>query len=200
MVTVRAIVVLVSTLLLGAGILSSPIVLPIHRVAAATDTIVLTGFVAAWNNTSHPNPTITVTQGDMVTLQLSSGDGALHRWFVDVDKNGPTPDCPGADFCSNAFSTTTTFTFTVSFAPGTYTYYCSVHPATMLGSFVVNPSSSVGGASLPVNKPQLIAPYLGLAAALAFLATVIVYTTRARRWKNQSGNPLLAHPCSWVRV
>ncbi len=193
MVSLRTTVVLVTATLLGAGILASPSVLPIQRVAAATDTIVLTGFVAAWNSTIHPNPTITVTQGDTVTLQLSSGDGALHRWFVDVDKNGPTPDCPGADFCSNAFSTTTTFTFTVNFAPGTYTYYCSVHPATMLGSFVVSPSS-VGGTSLPVNKPVLIAPYLGLAAALAILGTVIVYTTRARRSKTYSGKSTIPHP------
>lgn len=105
--------------------------------ASSPTTIILVGFTFAWNNTSTPNPTITVTFGQDVTIQLSSGDGVLHRFFVDVDKNGPTPDCPGADVCSTAFPPSTSLTFTVNFAPGTYTYYCSVHPTTMLGKFIV---------------------------------------------------------------
>ena len=115
--------------------------------AASTPSISLIGFFNAWNNTGVPNPTITVTQGDTITIQLSSGDGVVHRFFVDVDRNGITPDCPGADVCSNAFSTSTSLTFTVNFSPGTYTYYCSVHPTTMLGQFVVlqPPFTSGGG-------------------------------------------------------
>ena len=148
----RAVIILVTALLLGGGILASPQISPIHIAAATTDTIVLAGAIAGWNSsTTNPNPTITVTQGDVVNLVLSSSDGALHRWFVDVDKNGATPDCPGADVCSNAFSSPTpmTFTFTVNFAPGTYTYYCSVHPTTMLGQFVVKaPPSPPGSISL----------------------------------------------------
>ena len=113
--------------------------------AASTPSISLIGFISAWNNTSVPNPTITVTQGDTLAIQLSSGDGAVHRFFVDVDKNGMTPDCPGADVCSNLFPPSTTLTFTVSFAPGTYTYYCSVHPTSMRGQFVVLPPPVTGG-------------------------------------------------------
>src|SRR5439155_5829263 len=130
---------------------------------------------------NHANPTITVTQGDGVSLQLSSGDAVLHRWFVDVDKNGPTPDCPRADICSDPFTTSSLLTFTVNFAPGTYTYYCSVHPTTMLGQFVVNPSSSVGGTALRTDRLALIAPYLGLASALVILVAVTAYITHARR-------------------
>jgi plastocyanin len=111
--------------------------IPPKVAATSTPTISLIGFITAWNNTSVPNPTITVTQGDTITIQLSSGDGAVHRFFVDVDNNGPSPDCPGADVCSNVFPPSTILTFTVSFAPGTYTYYCSVHPTSMLGKFVV---------------------------------------------------------------
>jgi len=120
--------------------------------AASTPSISLVGFISAWNNTNVPNPTITVTQGDTLTIQLSSGDGAVHRFFVDVDKNGMTPDCPGADVCSNVFPPSTTLTFTVNFAPGTYTYYCSVHPTTMLGQFVVlQPSITGGGGRHPLE-------------------------------------------------
>ncbi len=173
-------IVVISTLLLATVILGLPNLFSIPRVAAVNRTIILVGYVNAWNFTSTPNPTITVSQGDSVTLQLSSGDAVLHRWFVDVDKNGPTPDCPGADICSNAFSTSSVLTFTVNFSPGTYIYYCSVHPTTMLGQFVVNPSA-VGGTTLPTNRPALVAPYLALALALAILVAVAAYITRVRR-------------------
>jgi plastocyanin len=173
-------IVLFSVLLLAAVIFGLPNLFSLPRVAAINRSIALVGVVNAWNFTTTPNPTITVTQGDGVSLQLSSGDAVLHRWFVDVDKNGPTPDCPGADVCSNAFTTSTVLTFTVTFAPGTYTYYCSVHPTTMLGQFIVNPSS-VGGTTLPTNRPALLAPYLALASALAILVAAAAYITHARR-------------------
>ena len=113
--------------------------------AASTSSVSLIGFISAWNNTSVPNPKITVTQGDTITIQLSSGDGAVHRFFVDVDRNGISPDCPGADVCSNVFPPSTTLTFTVNFAPGTYTYYCSIHPTTMQGRLIVLKSPISGG-------------------------------------------------------
>jgi plastocyanin len=120
--------------------------------AASTPSLSLVGFISAWNSTGVQNPTIAVTQGDTITIQVSSGDGAVHRFFVDVDKNGVTPDCPGADVCSNVFPPSTTLTFTVNFAPGAYTYYCSVHPTTMLGQFVVlQPSITGGGGRHPLE-------------------------------------------------
>src|SRR5467141_5318484 len=145
-------IVVFSTLLLATVVLGLPNLFSIPRVAAVNRTIILVGYVNAWNFTSTPNPTITVSQGDVLTLQLSSGDSVLHRWFVDVDKNGPTPDCPGADVCSGTFTTSTALTFTVNFAPGTYTYYCSVHPTTMLGQFVVlQPPVTGGGGRHPLE-------------------------------------------------
>src|SRR5260370_40553164 len=117
--------------------------------ATSTPSISLIGFISAWNNTSVHNPTISVTQGDTITIQLSSGDGAVHRFFVDVDKNGMTPDCPGADVCSNVFPPSTALTFTDNYEPDTYTTYCSVHPTTMLGQFVVLQPPITGGAGPP---------------------------------------------------
>lgn len=134
------------------SLIATSVNIPPRVNATSTPSISLIGFISAWNNTGVPNPTITVTQGDTVTIQLSSGDGAVHRFFVDVDKNGMIPDCPGADVCSNVFPPSTTLTFTVSFAPGTYTYYCSVHPTTMLGQFVVlQPPIINGGGRRPLQ-------------------------------------------------
>ena len=126
---------------------STAVNIPPRAAASSTPTISLIGFVNAWNfSSSTHNPTITVTQGDTLTIQLSSGDGAPHRFFVDVDRNGPTADCPGADVCSAFFPPSSMFTFAVNFTPGAYTYYCSVHPGSMFGSFVVlSPFGASGG-------------------------------------------------------
>jgi len=86
-----------------ASLFATTVNIPPRVDAASTPSISLIGFISAWNNTGTPNPKITVIQGDTITIQLSSGDGAPHRFFVDVDRNGMTPDCPGADVCSNLF-------------------------------------------------------------------------------------------------
>ena len=133
------------TIALSLTALFTTLSLPV-RVSASNPTITLVGFISAWNNTStNKNPTITVTEGDTITIQLSSGDGAVHKFFVDVDNNGPTADCPGPDVCSAIFPPSTTISFTVNFAPGTYTYYCAVHPSTMFGNFVVLQPPAAGG-------------------------------------------------------
>lgn len=149
--------IIATIIILTAVILSVPLfATPIHEThAATTRTISLVGTINAWNfSTTKPNPTITVAQGDTLTIALTSTD-TVHQFYVDVDKNSAA-DCSGADPCSNFFqpSTPTTFTFQVTFAAGTYQYFCSVHPSTMLGSFIVqgpdytvsaNPSSvSIG--------------------------------------------------------
>ncbi len=146
MVNRRFYIFLLSLLLLSAVLLTVMRIPPTLKVAGrihvvpatVTSTFTLVGLVSAWNATGLvPNPTITVTQWDTITIQLSSGD-TQHQFFVDVDKNGVIPDCPpGADVCSNPFPPSTSVTFTVNFLPGTYTYYCSIHPISMLGQFVV---------------------------------------------------------------
>ncbi len=109
----------------------------INKTGAVSRSITLVGNYNAWNLTTNRNPAITVTQGDTVTVSLSSVD-YTHQFLVDVDRNS-IPDCPGPDKCSSMFTngTPTTYTFTVDFAPGTYTYYCTIHPGTMFGSFIV---------------------------------------------------------------
>ena len=176
-------IVLFSALLLTAVILELPNQFPIPRVAAINRTITLTGVVSAWNFTSTPNPTITVNQGDIVTITLSSGD-TLHQFALDVDKDGAkfTGSCSTGDTCSSQFtpSTPTSIVINTSSLSGTYTYFCTIH-SSMVGSFIVNPSTSVGGAEVPIDRLALVAPYLGLASALAILAALSVYISRSKR-------------------
>src|SRR6267143_1933534 len=115
-------------------------------------TIVLVGnYLYGWNSS---NPPITVYRGDSVSLALSSGDGTQHQFVVDVDKDGKiAPTCP-PDKCSNMFPPSATYSFTADFT-GSYTYYCTYHPASMFGSFTVNgPDFSVSSNPSSLSIPQ----------------------------------------------
>ena len=103
----------------------------------------LVGLVNGWNGTdpTGTNPTITVNQGDIVSITLTSAD-IDHQFALDLDHDGAMPIglCPTGDMCSSVFrsSAGTTITFTAGFAPGAYVYFCTFHP-TMVGSFIVRP-------------------------------------------------------------
>ncbi len=110
----------------------------------ATRTITLDGRLTGWNGTTlMPNPTIPLVEGDSVSLALSSGDGATHQFYVDVNRNmiaegsRCNDSLVGPDKCSAVFPPSRTYNFTVDFAPGTYVYYCWYHPGAMFGNFVV---------------------------------------------------------------
>ncbi|HWY27664.1 MAG TPA: hypothetical protein VNW25_00240 [Candidatus Sulfotelmatobacter sp.] len=177
-------------LLVGIGIgVFAPTLLPtVPKVQAANVSIVLSGCVftcpnVGWNGTtSSPNPTITVTRDDMVSLKLSSGDAITHRFLIDVDGDGGQyqDDCPAIDPCSSLFaSTPTTYSFQVTLTPGTYTYYCALHPLQMVGKFVVNPDLSVGGTTRAVNKVGLVLVYVGPALAiLGAIGATVLYLRR----------------------
>ncbi len=133
-----------ATFILVFAILLLPHAPIFHAVHASSVTIHLVAHaVSGWNGTTtNPNPTITVQLGDTVTIDWSNGDtgGVPHQFLLDVDKDGysDSSDCsPTADPCTNGFSTTGgSVTFTASTA-GSYTYYCTVHPFAMKGTFIV---------------------------------------------------------------
>ncbi len=127
-----------ATILLALAILFFPhgtILPPVH---ASNVTIHLVAhYISGWNGT---NPTITVLLGDSVTIVWSNGDsGVPHQFLLDIDRDGlDTTDCsPSADPCTTGASTTGgTVSFTASTA-GSYKYYCTVHPTSMVGNFIV---------------------------------------------------------------
>lgn len=105
----------------------------------------LAGNISGWNFTGPTvNPTITVTQGDMVSIILTSDD-IDHQFALDLDRDGTKfiGMCPTGDTCSNVLRTGIgdTVSFTAS-SPGTYVYFCTFHN-NMVGSFIVRPSPSI---------------------------------------------------------
>ena len=182
MMSRKILLILFSALLLGVTILVTNNLSPVPDVAAANRSISLTGTVSGWNFSTTANPTITVNQGDVVTISLSSSD-VTHQFALDVDKDGPkfTGLCSTGDTCSNNFfsGSPTSVVINVNFSPGTYTYFCTFHSA-MVGSFVVN-STSVGGTVGTPNVWTLVVAYLVAASALAAVVATVVYMRRGRR-------------------
>lgn len=105
---------------------------------------------SGWGTTSgsetNPGPTVTVNQGDSVTITLTSTDGFTHQFLVDYNGNGVADS---GEPLSSAFSSTTTLTFVANQA-GTFNYLCIIHPTSMKGTFVVHGTS----ASPPSNAPS----------------------------------------------
>ncbi len=193
----RVLPIACAVLLLGLAILVVSSTQPlIPSVRGSNRTFSLVGFNPQGWNYSRPsgaNPIITVTQGDIVTMQLSSGDGAPHQFLVDFDRD-PNPkdttDCPATDPCSGIFSTSaiTTYTFTVSstITPGNYQYICVIHYPSMVGTFAVqaaptpdftiasNPSSLTfpQGSSGTSTSTITVTSTYGFSGAVNFAATV----------------------------
>jgi hypothetical protein len=134
-------------LIVGLTLYLAPSILPsVTPVEASSRTISLVGTTNGayyyWNNT---NPTITVTQGDSLTITVSSANTVAHRLLIDLDKDGytDTTDCGTLDVCSMMVPPSYTIpSFTINPSPGTYTYYCTVHPGSMFGSLIVQSQSS----------------------------------------------------------
>ena len=98
---------------------------------------VLEGWGLSPNSISQPGPSLTLFVGDTVTVHLYSNDSATHTWFIDLTKDNANDT---GDISSTSFSSSTVplnFTFTVPNSPGTYTYYCEIHPSSMHGSITI---------------------------------------------------------------
>ncbi len=153
-----------------------PLVIPVH---AASVHFTLYADYLGWNLTkpSGANPTMTVTQGDSVSLTLIGDDALTHLFLLDLDGNGGSVlDCPGNDICSGNIAqgqTVTVPSFTVNFAPGPYKYYCYYHFTTMVGNFIVqgfkiNPNPT----SLTVNQGASGTSTIAVTSVSNFAGTV----------------------------
>jgi plastocyanin len=112
---------------------------------------------------TSPGPEIPVGQDDLVNLTLTSQDGLPHIFFVDYNGNGGAdPNEPQ----SAQFTGTINFQF-IANTSGTFTYYCSIHPSKMHGTFSVT--------AIPEFQPFLVMPILMMVTLLA----VLIYRRRA---------------------
>lgn len=88
--------------------------------------------------TVGPGYTITLTKGGKKVTKLKAGKYT----FVINDKSSihsyvlSGPNRFAKNLTSASFTGTKTFTLTLK--KGTYKYYCSVHPTTMFGKFIVS--------------------------------------------------------------
>jgi len=114
------------------------VTLEVSRHFGVTDVNLWGSAIEGWgvteDNMTSPGPTITVNQGDIVSLTLTSHDGLMHNFFVDYDGDmSPSLGEPK----SLDFTTTIDFVFMPSTLGG-FTYYCQYHKITMYGTFMVN--------------------------------------------------------------
>jgi len=83
-------------------------------------------------NQSRPGPTITVPEGQTVSVTVLGYDDVFH--FLYVDLNGNERHDPGEPISANVNGNATTVV--LSAPAGDYAYYCGIHP-TMTGTFRV---------------------------------------------------------------
>jgi len=133
-------------------------------------------YTSGWGFSSgsltSPGPTITVNEGDMVNLTLTNMDTGYYapsHQFLLSYHNSSTPQSD--DVVSPVFASGNTiiFSFTANVS-GTFTYYCTVHPSPMYGTFVVK--------SAVPEFPSLIV-LLGFMTIV--VATVLLYRAKIQR-------------------
>jgi plastocyanin len=91
---------------------------------------------------TKPGPTLVVNQSQTVMIDLTSADGQLHSWFIDLNNDTHQQT---TEPHSNDFNASTRYTFTVTLAPGNYVYRCQYHPTMMYGTFTVRATGGGGG-------------------------------------------------------
>jgi plastocyanin len=140
-------------LLVGVTALALNPIYSIPKAHAATQNISLSGNRSSGWLGSTANPTITVTQGDSVALTTSSADGYPHMFYIDVNGNG-VPNC-NPDKCAMQVPPTSTYPFSADFGTGMFTYYCSFHPTTMKGTFIVQAAPTTPDFTISPSQSSL---------------------------------------------
>ncbi|MEM0141572.1 MAG: hypothetical protein QXN66_06035 [Thermoplasmatales archaeon] len=120
----------------------------------STELIVLYANAEGWNyNTSHPNPTLYAKTHVLLEFKVIEQDGLPHTLTIN-----PGPNESASNAIVNVVIPTTIGSVTWvnwSFAnPGVYTYWCEVHPETMVGALIINASTSNA-----TNSSAPVVPY-----------------------------------------
>lgn len=114
------------------------------------------GWGFASSNITSPGPTVTVYQGDIVNLTLTSQDGLPHQFFIDYNNNSIVD--PGEP-ASASFTGTITYTF-IADTLGFYKYRCAFHPTVMVGTFKITVPGDVNGSgAVDVSDAALLGFY-----------------------------------------
>jgi plastocyanin len=102
--------------------------------------------------TSFQPATITVEAGDAVTWTTTQSIGQQHS--VTSGKPGAADQGKAFDSGLGLQDNGQTFAFTFT-TPGTYDYFCQVHPTQMIGQVIV---TAAGGSAPPASAPAASAP------------------------------------------
>jgi len=119
---------------------------------------------------TKPGPTLVVNQSDTVTIDLTSADGQLHSWFIDLNNDRVQQT---SEPHSNDFGASIRYSFQVTLAPGNYTYRCQYHPDVMNGTFTVRAVGG-GGGTTGINTTLLIGGVVIVVAIVAVAAAVLM--------------------------
>lgn len=144
--------------------------------AAVQDFHLYGSYTAGWgfspDSMTSPGPTITVNEGDVVNLTLTNEDTGLYaasHQFLLSYHNSSTPQSDDVVSPFIPSGQTIVFSFTANVS-GTFTYYCTVHPLMMYGTFVVS------GAVPEFPSFIVLSAFMTVAAVSA-----ILYRTKIKR-------------------
>ncbi|MDQ1392321.1 MAG: hypothetical protein QOF30_1298 [Acidimicrobiaceae bacterium] len=101
-------------------------------------------FTVVAQGTAFKEKTITVTAGELATIQFKNLDPVYHNVAVYSDSGNPFWNGEPIKGVNKI-----TYTHTFDLPPGTYTFRCDFHPSSMVGQFVVEAKPSTAGTAAP---------------------------------------------------
>ncbi len=152
------------------------------EILPAANIVLYGSATAGWgygpSNITNPGPSLTVTQGQTVSFEFVSQDGAEHSFFVDVQGTGTlSPSDPQSPaFGGSSHPSVLSWSWTVDIAPGNYTYECGVHLAAMKGTIHVLSSTP----STPPSSGPDYTLYAGIIVVIVVIALAAVVVIRRR--------------------